>query len=604
MTEMHRAVRDEALAYYELKFRSQFLEARGMAFQDLFVSVMSRGHPEDFIACRPWGSAGDRKNDGYLKSSRTLFQVYAPNELRVRDTVQKIECDFAEASPFWQQHFGRWVFVHNATAGLPPDVIEALLELGRTHPHLEIVTWGLEELLLEVRNLSRESLESLWGRPPQASSPDTPTPARQRAKAATALAQDGKRSEAINAMLDALALARSQDLAEEEVEILAGLCLLSADRSNRKHRRGYLAEAAKKIDQVTRPVTRVIYLRAMATVLEEGGDAPGAETAYKAALAICEQTPDDEKHNLAIQLPIVQSSLVHTLCRQKRFEEAALILDRCERGASATPDAEDGELLHAALEAGIHYALDVGDEERVIDRVRQIERLATTPKRASRMGGDLINVANQASHRKAHRAALAAAQASIRLGRHCDHERFLTGALYTEAMVIMQAGDDDTALRKAEALLSICNSAEDLPIRQATHQLIAEVRRHSGDSEAAVQLARQAAASLSGDPTYVAFSKLALARALDDNGQTEEALMHAREAWTLLESDEDLPPSALIDVLSAVSDYASQLGLQEPTDQALAALDSLVDEHEDSVEEKGEGEGSRHCQPTTARTTH
>ena len=47
--------------YYELRFRNQFLEAKGSAFQELFVAIMTKAYPEDFIACRPWGRLGDRK---------------------------------------------------------------------------------------------------------------------------------------------------------------------------------------------------------------------------------------------------------------------------------------------------------------------------------------------------------------------------------------------------------------------------------------------------------------------------------------------------------------------------------------------------------------
>jgi len=36
------------------------------------------------------GNAGDRKNDGYLRSERTLFQVYAPNEISANDATAKI----------------------------------------------------------------------------------------------------------------------------------------------------------------------------------------------------------------------------------------------------------------------------------------------------------------------------------------------------------------------------------------------------------------------------------------------------------------------------------------------------------------------------------
>ena len=111
--------------FYELRFRNQFLESKATAFQDLFTALMSKAHPGDFIPCRPWGNIGDRKNDGYLKSERMLFQVYAPNELKAADAVAKIERDFAEALPHWRDYFDTWVFVHNAHGGLPPGVIQA-----------------------------------------------------------------------------------------------------------------------------------------------------------------------------------------------------------------------------------------------------------------------------------------------------------------------------------------------------------------------------------------------------------------------------------------------------------------------------------------------
>ena len=79
---------------YEKDFRIDFLEARGDAFQRLFERVMSLAYPRDFLACRPWGKVGDRKNDGYLPSQRTLFQSYAPNEMTAADAVKKITEDF------------------------------------------------------------------------------------------------------------------------------------------------------------------------------------------------------------------------------------------------------------------------------------------------------------------------------------------------------------------------------------------------------------------------------------------------------------------------------------------------------------------------------
>lgn len=152
--------------FYELWFKTEFLQAKGLAFQTLFATIMSKAHPNDFIACCPWGAIGDRKNDGYLRSERILFQVYAPNELRASRTINKIREDFSQALPHWKTHFDTWVFVHNATNGLPPDVIKTLLELERDHAPLKVRTWGYEELLLRFRRMSAGALVSLYGAPP------------------------------------------------------------------------------------------------------------------------------------------------------------------------------------------------------------------------------------------------------------------------------------------------------------------------------------------------------------------------------------------------------------------------------------------------------
>jgi hypothetical protein len=59
---------------YEKDFTIAFLKAKGDAFQGFFETLMFKAHPNDFLACRPWGNVGDRKNDGYLPSERILYQ--------------------------------------------------------------------------------------------------------------------------------------------------------------------------------------------------------------------------------------------------------------------------------------------------------------------------------------------------------------------------------------------------------------------------------------------------------------------------------------------------------------------------------------------------
>jgi len=212
---------EQARAIYELRFRAQFLEVKAAAFQDMFVAIMSKAHPGDFIPCRPWGNDGDRKNDGYLKSERTLFQVYAPNEMKSVTTVRKIEEDFSEALPHWHECFDTWVFVHNAPGGLPPGVVAKLLELERNHAPIKITQWGFDELLLRFRLLSYEALRSLYGSVPSDAETKKSSEAHSKAELAQELMRSGKGSDAIREMTEALALARADGDDEEEVEILA-----------------------------------------------------------------------------------------------------------------------------------------------------------------------------------------------------------------------------------------------------------------------------------------------------------------------------------------------------------------------------------------------
>jgi hypothetical protein len=153
---------DWTKTYYGLRFRIDFLERKGASFQDLFVSVMSKAHPKDFMPCRPWGRSGDRKNDGYLPTEQLLCQVYAPNELTSAKTIKKIEADFKGAMLHWKKYFHTWAFVHN-TDGLPPEVIEKIEQLRSCYPSIEIQTWGFDALLHRFHSLSEEAMAPLYG---------------------------------------------------------------------------------------------------------------------------------------------------------------------------------------------------------------------------------------------------------------------------------------------------------------------------------------------------------------------------------------------------------------------------------------------------------
>ncbi|GHO94590.1 hypothetical protein KSF_046380 [Reticulibacter mediterranei] len=150
-------------SYYEMKFKLAYLEKRGNEFQDFFSELMEKCHPGNFQRVRPWGKIGDRKNDGYLRSERVIFQVYAPNEMEAIEAIAKIRKDFQGALRYWHAYLDKWVFVHNARDGLGPDVLGILLELQASHPSVSICSWGFEELRQKAFSLNEADLASLLG---------------------------------------------------------------------------------------------------------------------------------------------------------------------------------------------------------------------------------------------------------------------------------------------------------------------------------------------------------------------------------------------------------------------------------------------------------
>lgn len=157
---------DLARAFYEMKFQLAFITKKADEFQGFFSSIMEKRYPANFIRMRPWGSVGDRKNDGYLRTKRILFQCYAPNDMKAARCVAKINEDFAGALPHWKAHFDTWAFVHNSKQGLGPDVTKVLLDLGTANAPLVVTHWGFEELRQEAMALDESVLASLLGPAP------------------------------------------------------------------------------------------------------------------------------------------------------------------------------------------------------------------------------------------------------------------------------------------------------------------------------------------------------------------------------------------------------------------------------------------------------
>jgi hypothetical protein len=108
----------EEKAFARTIFKIKVLSANGQAYEDLFCEVLSNAYP-DFLPIKPKGKVGDRKNDGYIKSSGRYFQVYAPEDPKSKDTekkaIQKAEGDFSGLKDYWQKIYPieQYYFVFN-----------------------------------------------------------------------------------------------------------------------------------------------------------------------------------------------------------------------------------------------------------------------------------------------------------------------------------------------------------------------------------------------------------------------------------------------------------------------------------------------------------
>jgi hypothetical protein len=173
--------------WYELKFSFAFRTKLATAFQDFFSSIMERGYPSDFQKVKPYGKKGDKKCDGYHRSLKRVYQVYAPEKMQVQETNTKIDADFNGAIKHWAKEMTTWIFVHNQWRGVPPDVLQKLLAIDGTNA-VSVLSWCEPELHDEFFRLSPENQALLLGpaptprsrRFPQENS--KPTPSRRTSR--------------------------------------------------------------------------------------------------------------------------------------------------------------------------------------------------------------------------------------------------------------------------------------------------------------------------------------------------------------------------------------------------------------------------------------
>ena len=166
---------DVQAAFYRLRFRIAFLEKKGVEFQDWFAKLAERAFGPDFEAVRPYGNQGDLKCDGRRVSTRTIFQCYAPYQVKQAELNAKIDEDFSGAYENWRDDMAQWVLVHNDARGLPASSLRRLDGLRRDYPNVQIEVWTEAELQKLADGLPLADQQALFGFAPSRSGLETLT---------------------------------------------------------------------------------------------------------------------------------------------------------------------------------------------------------------------------------------------------------------------------------------------------------------------------------------------------------------------------------------------------------------------------------------------
>ena len=156
MDELQRSI-------YVDRFRLAFHTLKGTAFQDWFVRLAGYAFGADFEEVRPYGAYGDLKCDGHRVSTNSVFQCYAPETMKEAELIAKLDADFHGARAHWAHNMQEWVFVHNDGRGLPPNAVQHIDTLRKSHAPLQIATWSEPELLLLAMGLDLSALQALFG---------------------------------------------------------------------------------------------------------------------------------------------------------------------------------------------------------------------------------------------------------------------------------------------------------------------------------------------------------------------------------------------------------------------------------------------------------
>ena len=142
-----------------IMLQNKIYTCQGQAYEDLFGQIMQRSNG-NFNLVKAHGNSGDKKNDGYDKTSGTFYQVYAPDDISkpstIRDGVKKLRDDFDGLYKFWSVlcPIRKYCFVINDKyKGVAPELHQELFRLSKEYPEINFdffLAKDLEDVFLSL----------------------------------------------------------------------------------------------------------------------------------------------------------------------------------------------------------------------------------------------------------------------------------------------------------------------------------------------------------------------------------------------------------------------------------------------------------------------
>jgi len=156
-------IRDKS--YLGMQFRLRILEKSATEFQSLFESIMEAAFP-NFRKIRPYGSKGDKGNDGYRPDEGIYYQVYAPlNPIeKESEAARKLKRDFDKLMTNWDKisKIKKFYFVFNDKwVGSNIEIEASLAELKADNPEIDFQSFLAKDLEGVFFSLEPDVIQSL-----------------------------------------------------------------------------------------------------------------------------------------------------------------------------------------------------------------------------------------------------------------------------------------------------------------------------------------------------------------------------------------------------------------------------------------------------------